>query len=455
MYTHGLSLVVTGNSMKQKLFVACLSWIPVLFAGAQSKVDPVSIKDKMQWFADAKLGIFIHEGIYAVNGIDESWSFHNKKISYADYMKQLQGFTLKKYDPSAWADLIQESGARYAVITTKHHDGVAMYDTKMNDLSIVKKTPAKEDMIKPFFEELRKRNIKCGAYFSLLDWSYPDYPGFLTDSVRYKVEDDYDRWNRFRAFFQGQIKEINTMFKPDLWWFDGDWEHSAEEWESQKVRNIILSGNPSAIINGRLQGYGDYETPEQNFPVSKPAYNWWELCMTTNDNWGFHHDDHWKTPYEVITIFVDVVSNGGNLLLDMGPMADGTIPEEQVNVLKELGAWNKKNGEAIFNTIAGIPQGHFYGATTLSKDSTVLYLFLQGRISGDITLKGLKNKIEDISVVGSGEKLTYKIVGKISWSSIPGLVYINVPENVPDKYVTVLKVKLDGPINLYSGKGGL
>jgi len=245
------------------------------------------------------------------------------------------------------------------------------------------------------------------------------------------------------------------MFKPDLWWFDGDWEHSAEEWESQKIRNIILSGNPAAIINGRLQGYGDYETPEQNFPVSKPAYNWWELCMTTNDNWGFHHDDHWKTPYEVITIFVDAVSNGGNLLLDMGPMEDGTIPTEQVNVLKELGAWNKKNGEAVFNTVAGITQGHFYGATTLSKDSTVLYLFLQGKISGDITLKGLKNKIEDISVVGSGEKLTHKIVGKISWSSVPGLVYINVPENVLDKYVTVLKVKLDGPVKLYGGKGGL
>jgi alpha-L-fucosidase len=310
-------------------------------------------------------------------------------------------------------------------------------------------------MIKPFFDELRQRNIKCGAYYSLIDWSYPDYPGFLKDSERYKVENDYERWNRFRTFFQGQIKEINARFKPDLWWFDGDWEHSAEEWESQKIRNIILSGNPAAIINGRLQGYGDYETPEQNFPVSKPAYNWWELCMTTNDNWGFHHDTNWKTPYEIITIFVDAVSNGGNLLLDMGPMEDGTIPDEQINVLKELGLWNKKNGEALFNTVAGIPQGHFYGATTLSKDSMVLYLFLQGKTSGEVTLKGLKNRIEEITVVGNGAKLAHKIVGKISWSTVPGLVYIDVPENVLDKYVTVLKVKLDSPIALYSGKGGL
>jgi alpha-L-fucosidase len=441
---------------KLPIFLLCMLIVSAtLKVNAQSKVDPKDIKDKMQWFSDAKLGIFIHTGIYAVDGIDESWSFYNKKISHVDYMKQLKGFTLKKYDPAAWAELIEESGARYAVITTKHHDGVAMYDTRMNNLSSVKATPAKRDMVKPFFDELRKRNIKCGAYFSLIDWTDKDYPGFLKDSSKYNIADDYERWNRFRSFFQGQIKEINAMFKPDLWWFDGDWEHSAEEWESQKVRQIILSGNPNAIINGRLQGYGDYETPEQNFPVSKPKYNWWELCMTTNDNWGFHHDNNWKTPYEVITIFVDAVSNGGNLLLDMGPKEDGTIPEEQIHVLKELGAWNKKHGEAIFNTVAGLPQGHFYGPTTLSKDSTSVYLFLHGKVNGQILIKGLVNKIEDISVVGDGTKLTHKVVSKISWSPVPGLVYITVPEAVSDKYVTVLKVKLDKPLKLYRGQGGL
>ena len=444
---------IAMKSIKTLLFI---SLALLLSSGtlAQSKINPNDIRDKMQWFADAKLGIFIHAGIYSVDGVDESWSFHNKKISHADYMKQLNGFTLKKYDPAMWADLIKESGARYAVITTKHHDGVAMYDTKMNNLSSVKATPAKKDMITPFFAELRKRDIKCGAYYSLIDWSYADYPGFLKDSSRYKVENDYERWNRFRQFFQGQIREISTQFKPDLWWFDGDWEHSAERWESEKVRNMILSNNPKAIINSRLQGYGDYETPEQNFPVTRPKFNWWELCMTTNDNWGFHNDNNWKTPYEVITIFVDAVANGGNLLLDMGPKEDGTIPEEQIHVLKELGAWNKKNGEAIFNTIGGIPQGHFYGPTTLSKDSTTLYLFLHGQTSGQIMLKGLDNKIQEITVVGNGTKLNHKIVGKISWSHVPGLVYIDVPSVVLDKYVTVLKLKLDKPVKLYRGQGG-
>ena len=441
--------------MKKKLIAAALL-LATLNTNAQQKTNAADIKAKMQWFADAKLGIFIHAGIYSVKGVSESWSFHNGNISHKDYMDQLKGFTNKNYDPAAWADLIARSGARYAVITTKHHDGVAMYDTKLNNLSIVKATPAKKDMIAPLFAELRKRNIKTGAYYSLIDWTHPDYPGFLKDSSRYKVENDYNRWQRFRQFFQSQIQEINQLFNPDLWWFDGDWEHSAEEWESSKVRHLILSKNPNAIINGRLQGYGDYETPEQNFPVSRPEFNWWELCMTTNNNWGYRSTDTaWKTPYEIITIFVDAVSNGGNLLLDIGPKADGTIPAEQIHILEELGKWNTKHGAAIFNTLPGLPQGHFYGPSTISKDSSTVYLFLPAGARGQVMIKGLKNKIESIKVVGSNTSVSHKVVGKISWSPVPGLVYIPVPENVQDEYVTVLEVKLDGKLNLYAGKGGL
>jgi alpha-L-fucosidase len=434
----------------------------LIFAGAgkplfaQDKINPDSIREKMQWFADAKLGIFIHWGIYSVNGIDESWSFHNKKISYADYMKQLKGFTASKYNPQAWADLIKESGARYAVITTKHHDGVALWPTKENHFNVADNTPAKRDVLKPFYKALDKDGIKRGAYFSLIDWTYPDYPGFLNDSSRYKVANDPKRWEKFQHFFQGQINEVNHLYKPDLWWFDGDWEHSADEWQAQKVRAEILSVNPNAIINGRLTGYGDYETPEQNFPVSRPKYNWWELCMTTNNNWGYHPDDtNYKTPFEVISIFADAVSNGGNLLLDIGPKADGTIPPEQIHILKELGKWNKKSGEAIFGTMPGLPQGHFYGPTTMSKDSTTIYLFLPGQTTGNVMVKGLVNKINDIQIVGTSQHLKPKVVGKISWSPVPGLIFIDVPEKYKDEYMTVLKLKLDGTLKLYRGEGGL
>lgn len=441
--------------MKRLLVLGAIAMQLFTAANAQQKTNPDDIKEKMQWFSDAKLGIFIHWGIYSVKGIDESWSFHNKKISYPDYMQQLKGFTANNYNPQAWADLIKESGARYAVMTTKHHDGVALWDSKYSKLDVANSTPAKRDVLTPLYAALRRDSIKCGAYFSLIDWSHNDYPQFLKDSNRYDIKAQPERWQRFLKFYEGQMAEVMTKFNPDLWWFDGDWEHSAEEWEAPKMRQMLTSHNPNTIINGRLQGYGDYETPEQNFPVSRPKYHWWELCMTINNNWGWQpQDNNWKTPFEIITIFVDAVSNGGNLLLDIGPKADGSIPEEEVHMLKELGAWNKRNGEAVFNTIGGIPQGHFYGPTTLSKDSSTLYLFLPAKTSGQVMVKGLSNKIESITVLGNNSQLTHKVVGKISWSPVPGLVFINVPENVHDKYITVLKVKLDKAVKLYRGQGG-
>ncbi|MCX6290444.1 MAG: alpha-L-fucosidase [Bacteroidetes bacterium] len=414
-----------------------------------------SQENKMQWFADAKLGIFIHWGIYSVNGIDESWSFYNKKISHADYMKQLSGFTASEYKPHAWVELIKRSGARYAVITAKHHDGVALWNTQMNELSVPKKTPAASDVLSPFVHALREYDIKVGTYFSLIDWSYSDYTGFLKDSSRYDSKKDPERWKRFTGFCMGQISEISLQFNPDLFWFDGDWEHSAEEWLAPEIRKMILDHNPETIINGRLQGYGDYDTPEQNFPVTKPNLKYWELCMTINDNWGYQQrDTNYKTPYEIISIFADAISMGGNLLLDIGPKADGSIPKEQEYMLTELGQWTGKHSEAIFNTIAGLPHGHFYGPTTLSKDSLILYLFLPAKTSGDVVIKGLDTKIKRVSVVGSNEQLPVKIVGKISWSKVPGLVYIHVPEPSTDRYMTVLKVDLENPVRLYSGKGG-
>jgi alpha-L-fucosidase len=205
-----------------------------------------------------------------------------------------------------------------------------------------------------------------------------------------------------------------------------------------------------------LQGYGDYETPEQNFPVSRPKYKWWELCMTINNSWGYQpKDTSWKTPFEIITIFADVVSNGGNLLLDIGPREDGTIPQQEITVLKELGKWNKKHEEAIFGSLPGLPQGHFYGPTTISKDSNSLYLFLPGGTTGEVMIKGLSNTIKRINVLGTNHNVPHKIVGKISWSLVPGLVFIKVPEKFKDPYMTVLKLELDGPLKLYRGQGGL
>jgi len=405
-------------------------------------------KDKrMQWFGDAKLGIFIHWGIYAVNGIDESWSFYNGYIGYEDYMKQLKGFTASRYDPEFWAELIKESGARYAVLTSKHHDGVALWNSKAGDLNVVKKTPAARDLVSPFCDALRKKGLKTGLYYSLLDWSYPDYPNFTKNEKRYS--EDQTRWEKFTAFNHFQIQEISKNFNPDLWWFDGDWEQSAEKWKAKEIREMILEANPGAIINSRLQGYGDYATPEQGLPVSKPEDRFWELCMTMNDSWGYQQNDrNYKTPGQIIAIFSECLSKGGNLLLDIGPKADGTIPEEQVRILKELGKWTSKHAEAIYGTRAGLPAGCFHGPSTISADSTMLYLFFRGNSGGEIMLAGVRNEINRIYVVGNGTKLSWKMYLKPYWSTNAGLVFIDVPASVTDDYLTVLAVVLDGKLEI-------
>lgn len=408
---------------------------------------------KMEWFENARLGIFIHWGIYAVNGVSESWSFFNKRITHKDYMKQIKGFTAAKYDPAYWAGLIKESGARYAVITSKHHDGVALWNTQQNDLSIPAGSPAQRDVLTPFIKELRKEGIKAGLYFSLIDWTHPDYPGFLKDEQKYKLSDRPEKWEKFLKFNNGQISELLRLINPDLWWFDGDWEHSAEEWKAADIRQTILKYNPAAIINGRLAGFGDYETPEQNIPIYPTPGKPWELCLTTNTSWGYQPDDtEYKTPDELITILAEITGKGGNLLLDIGPREDGTIPDEQVNILKETGKWTGKHNEAVFGTVAGIPEGHVHCPVSMSQDSTILYLFTGD--SKDVLIKGLSNSIRKVSVLGMATEIPFKVVGKISWSEVPGLVFMEIPDIAQDKYLTVLKVELEGKVKLYRGKGG-
>ena len=407
---------------------------------------------RMQWFEDAKLGIFIHWGIYSVNGIDESWSFYNHYITYEDYMKQLDGFTASAYNPGKWADLIRESGARYAVLTSKHHDGVALWNTGCNDLNVVKKTPAGKDLVDPFVKALRKRNLKVGLYYSLLDWSHPDYPNFTRTTTRYSQ--DSARWQRFVDFNFCQLKELSQRFSPDLYWFDGDWEQSAETWKAAALNSRLREWNPDVILNSRIAGYGDYATPEQGLPVSRPADRYWELCMTMNDSWGYQHNDlNYKSPNQVINILVETISKGGNLLLDIGPKPDGSLPAEQVEILKELGRWTSKHKEAVYGTRAGIPPGHFHGPTALSRDGDILYLYLPYKPIGPIALKGIKNKINRIWVVGNGTKLSHDIKMKQYWSAVPGIAYIDIPEKVLDKDVTVIAVLLDGKVDLYREAG--
>ncbi|MFD2557248.1 alpha-L-fucosidase [Sphingobacterium tabacisoli] len=598
--------------MIKRLFIGLMLFS--LFAKSYGQ-NSLPKDEKMLWFDDAKLGIFVHWGVYAVDGVSESWSFFNNYMSHDRYLKQLDGFTAKEYKPQEWANLIKESGAQYTVITTKHHDGIALWDSKTDKaLTVPKHAIAKQDVLTPFITAVKKTGLKTGLYYSLPDWSHPYYDVVTRSRKRYMLKDEPKRWGQFVDYYQGQLAELSSQYKPDLLWFDGDWEHSAEEWQAEQTLSLLRRYNPNIIVNSRLNHHGDYATPEQGVPVKRPADRYWELCYTMNDSWGYQHfDTNYKTPNMIVRTLIDCIAMGGNLLLDIGPKADGTIPEEQVTILKELGRWTSKYKEAIYGTRAGvspafiqeknsfskdgktvyvyldevqnylqinglqskplqvrfvassdkidykydgytlslnmtttdfdptasviaidfadrphfefdhaevkpvladvlrvndtpgairdiveftstganlfsgqmnddgsilskdlkftdqktktwvlkhaevlhdaqqgIADGHYIGNTALSRDRQTLYLFIEGQPTGPIAIKGLKNTIARVRIVGEGSMIGHKIYNKLYWSAIPGIVYIDVPKDRLDSYCTVVAVLLDKPVELYA-----
>lgn len=418
----------------------------------------------MQWFEDAKLGIFIHYGIYDVDGTVESWPIYNNEIPYKTYMDQAKRFTASKYDPKAWAELFKEAGAKYAVLTSKHCDGFALWDTKVSKLSSVKGSPAKRDLVTPFANAMREAGIKVGMYYSHIDWSHPDYATVFDgkdpnpknpNKWDYPASGiaDTNRWNKYLTFRDAQVKELIKIANPDLWWFDADWTRTAEQWKAKELREIMKRANPQTIINSRMQGYGDYLTPEQGLPVTAPNGPW-ELCMTINDSWGYRSiDTNFKSLNYIVRVFAECIGNGGNLLLDMGPKEDGTFIEEQISIVKGLGRWTKKHDEAIYGTRRGMPLGHFYGPTTLSKDRKTLYCFLLDDPKEDVIIKGIRNKIKSIRVLGSNKQLEYKLNGGAVWLNIPPVLLINLPKDQLDVNATVIAIELDSPLELYRGQG--
>jgi len=441
--------------MNLKTAILSVFLLASAFAPARAGETPEQKAARMEWFSRAKLGIFIHWGIYSKGETSESWAFHNGTVSLEDYMKQRECFTAEKYDPALWARLIRESGARYTVITTKHHDGFALWDTKAGEVSAVKSSPAGRDLIGPFAEEVRKQGVRLGFYYSLIDWPREDYTDiYRAGPVRYKIADDPARWQHFVDFNFAQLRELNETWRPDLYWFDGDWEHSAEEWHAEELVAMLRTTNPGVVINSRIQGHGDYATPELGVPVAKPGMPWWETCMTMNNSWGYRiKDTDYKSPMTVLRMLADCIGLGGNLLIDIAPRADGTIPDEQVALLRELGRWTGKHAEAVYDTRAGIPAGHVAGYTSLNLKGDILYVYLPYRPNESVEVKGLKSRIKRVRVVGSDRELDWKQYNDISWSEVPGVYYIEVPDEVLDERITVLALELEEPVRLYRGSG--
>ncbi len=418
------------------------------------------------WFPEAKLGIFLHWGIYSVDGIPESWSFFSGNVSYEDYMKQAEGFTASKYDPREWADLFKRAGARYVVLTTRHHDGVSLWDTEQGDLSVSKMTPAGRDLIAPYCDAMREFGLKIGFYYSHLDWSHPDYAPVpvgertsetMSDAVyeQWPEGPESPQWQGFLEYHRGQLEELCTNYgKVDLLWFDGDWTPSENEWwRMGELRDQLMAWQPDAILNSRMRGHGDYATPEQGIPIVPPQGPW-EFCVTVNNSWGYQvQDDNHKSVRQIVRMFAECIGMGGNMLLDVGPYEDGSLQPEQVKRLEGLGEWIAKHEEAVYPTIAGLPHGHHYGPTTLTKDKETLYAFIFDRPWDKVAIKGIRNKIKRVSVVGTGDELAFEKVGGAAWMNIPGVLWIDVPEGALDPNATVLKIEMEGTLDLYHGAG--
>ena len=414
------------------------------------------------WFPDAKLGIFIHYGIYAVDGWAESWSFYTGEVSHEEYMKQLDRFTASRYDPQAWAELFARVGAQYAVLTTKHHDGVALWDTDHRNLDVVRDTPAGRDLVTGFVDALREKNLKVGLYYSHSDWNHPDYaserhpgphivPGNDYSHAR-PGEEDPEAWARYLAYRDGQVGELVERFRPDILWFDGEWERTEEQWRMRELAELILAGNPDTILNARMLSYGDYATPEQGVPLIAPDGPW-ELCLTINDSWSYRAKDRdFKSVRQLVRYFTETIGMGGNLLLGAGPMEDGTIPEEQVERLEGLGSWVTKHADAVYGTVAGLPAGHHYGPSTLSADRRTLYLICFDAPREAVSIRGLRNAVRRVSVVGTGTELGHHVTGGLD--QVPGVTWIDAPGAADlDEYATVLAVELEGELDLYRGTG--
>jgi alpha-L-fucosidase len=412
---------------------------------------PAQRDARMAWWREAKFGMFIHWGVYAVPaGFDEDkpiggigeWIMLNGKIPVARYRAFAQNFNPVKYDPAAWVALAKSAGMRYMVLTAKHHDGFALFPSAASQWNIVDATPWKKDLIAPLAEAARAQGMKFGLYYSQAqDWTNPG--GAKANFAEGQGWDDAQKGS-FDSYIDTlavpQVREILTRYQPDVLWWDTPYAMTPER--AAKLAQL-LSLRPGIIHNNRLgAGYkGDTETPEQVIPATGFPGRDWETCMTLNDTWGFKRDDHqWKPTPALIRNLVDIVSKGGNYLLNIGPNAQGEIPPESVQRLQEVGAWMKVNGESIYGNQASPFKKLAWGRSTVKPagPNTILYLHvLDWPADGKLVVPGLANPIQSAELLAGGAKLAVT-------PSDQGPV-LTLPATAPDAACTTIKLVVTGP----------
>ncbi|MBI5384040.1 MAG: alpha-L-fucosidase [Verrucomicrobia bacterium] len=401
----------------------------------------------MKWWREARFGMFIHWGVYAVpagtykdkpiGGIGE-WIMNRGKIPVAEYREFAQQFNPVKYDADAWVKLAKDAGMKYIVITSKHHDGFALFDSQASDWNIAKATPYGKDLLQPLAEACRKHGLKLGFYYSQAqDWNNGgSAAGGKWDQAQERSMDEY-----IDKVAVPQVKEILSHYGefPAVLWWDTPTDMNKER--ADKLITL-LKARPGIIHNNRLGGgyRGDTETPEQHIPATGYKDRDWETCMTMNGTWGYKSYDHnWKPVETLIRNLVDIASKGGNYLLNVGPTAEGLIPEPSVERLRAVGQWMKANGQAIYGTTASPFKKLPWGRCTkkVSGGDTTLFLHVfNWPADGRLLVPGLKSAVESATLLASGARLTTE--------AGPEGVTVNVPAAAPDTISSTVVLRIKG-----------
>ncbi|HUB80711.1 MAG TPA: alpha-L-fucosidase [Bryobacteraceae bacterium] len=393
-------------------------------SSAAASAGDATREARMKWWHEARFGMFIHWGLYSTLGRHE-WAMEEEGIPVAEYERQAKLFKPKPNAARDWARLAKSAGQKYMVMTTKHHEGFCNFDTKLTNYCAPKQGPGR-DLVKEYVEAARGEGLRVGFYYSLMDWHHPD-------GARCKTDEQARR--RFVEYTHGLIRELMTNYgKIDVLWYDVDWPLTAEEWESEKMNDMVFSLQPDIIVDNRNGLPGDFSTPEQT--IRADDKHAWESCMTMNDSWGYQRaDDNWKSPKTIVRNLVTCAKDTGNYLLNIGPKADGSIPEESVRILAAVGSWMQRNGPTIYQSEKCQPGSSEFAR--FSRKGNTLYMHVHYWPGSTVSLGGLTNQVKSARLFATGKEIKFD-------QDKFRLRMTGLPENPPDDPVTTIAIECDG-----------